>query len=150
MSAWDSIVKTFIDKIWPFFVQHLWPALKDEVIKFVSKLVTRIFEWMHAKVDSHAANAKATFAAKAQEADQQASEAKSEDERKHLEDIARVWREALDVVRRENEELKLQLAEYRASEQAGIEADVQFLQPHLEPNVLVIGGGSIPLKKLAQ
>lgn len=148
MSFADSVVELFVKHVGPWLLKHVWPVLRDEIVKLIGKVVTRIFKWVHSLVDGSRTSTVSKFAENAREAEKQAKESTTDAEFQRYKAIAEVWRQAADVLVRENEALKQKLAEIQAVEESAIEPEVGRLLPELSGETLVIGEQKVPLERL--
>ncbi|MAO64845.1 MAG: hypothetical protein CL666_07570 [Balneola sp.] len=111
---YSKIFKNILIKyVWPWFLEHIWPEIKERISELFIYLTGEIFarfkEWMNKRNNE----TEDTFSSKASEAEQKASEATDQAEIEKQKAIAQVWREAMEMLRRQNEKLEKELEEMR-------------------------------------
>lgn len=123
----DFIVKTF----WPWFMKYAWPLIKDYVLDILktifSELTKRVKKIFSEMSNQSAATADGNSAAAKAKADASTSA----EEKEKWEAIAAVWRDAANMFREENEQLKKKLEEAISSSQDAAEEQIGSINPSM-------------------
>ena len=117
----DFIVKTF----WPWFLKYAWPLIKEYVLDILKTIFAELTEKLKKMFSEQGKQGAASADGKAAAAQAKADAATSAAEKDKWEAIAAVWRDAANMFREENEQLKKQLEEAIAKAENTAEEQIQ-------------------------
>lgn len=101
--------KWFVKNAWPWIIANIWPAIQDMILEVfslvIASLIGTIKEYIEIRTKRNQENAKN----KAAWAEEQAARADTPEEAARMKAVANDWKEEMDKLHQENEELKLVL-----------------------------------------
>lgn len=126
------LFKLLFKVFWPWFLKHAWPPLLGALGDIVRRNLSGTRQDMRASIDAGLREQASKAEARARQAQAQAQAEPDARERRHQEDLARVWREVAEQYRKENEALRRQLDSLLDKAQGDIAAQARALEPELE------------------
>lgn len=103
----NKLWRFFLDALWPL----LWPIIRDTMVDVVQDFATWIRTALEERINTSSQQQQANAAERVREAEHQASQAPSEEERLKAEAKADAWREIAEQLTKDNETLKARLEE---------------------------------------
>lgn len=102
-------------KLWTFFLMNLWPLLwpiiRDSMVEVVQDLAAWLRKALADRFNATTQQQQQRAEDRARDAQNQADQAATDEERIKANAKAEAWREIAEQLRKDNEELKLQLEE---------------------------------------
>jgi hypothetical protein len=122
-SVIDFIVKTF----WPWFLKYAWPIIKEYVLDIVKTIFAELTEKLKKMFSEQGKQGAASADGNAAAAQAKAYVAPSAAEKDKWEAIAAVWRDAANMFREENEQLKKRVEAAIAQAESTAEEKIQTI-----------------------
>jgi len=145
-SIFESVKRFIVKQFWPWFIQHAWPLIKEEVIAAVSQVLIFMRKNLEDFLAARNAKQQEDINAKAKEAESKAEAAMDEAEAARWRGKAEAYREQADNLRVENEELRKELERLMGEGIKDLRTSVDNINVELkESKTLEIGSRSIPL-----
>ena len=106
-----QLVKWFVNAVWPWVVENIWPEIHKLLtgifVQVLDRLRSAFFEWFN----NRQKNQEETARKEAAQAEEMAHNSASASEAEKHRAVAQVWRQVAEQFRQQNEELKAKLSE---------------------------------------
>lgn len=149
MPLLKDLINLIINKFWPWFVKYIWPLIKDYVIEVLKTIFSQLAERIKNIFSEKGIQAAASAEENAAAAQAKAATASSGTEKDKWEAIAAVWRDAANMFREENDQLKRKLEEAISEAQDKSKEQIQGLDVSIKSMsgtpMLTVGNHSTPL-----
>ncbi len=112
MGVLDTLMKFIVKKFWPWFLDFVWPYIKEHFRALINFVIDNIIEMIKKWVEDKTSKREQEAYHKAYQADEKADKASSDmNEAEKHRAVAEVWREVAEQFRKDNEELKKRIDE---------------------------------------
>jgi len=123
----NTVIDFLVKKFWPWFLKYVWPLIRGHILDILKNIFTELKEKLKKMFSERGKQEVASADGNAATAQAKANAATSAAEKDKWEAIAAVWREAANMFREENEQLKRKLEEAVARAERTAEERIQSI-----------------------
>ena len=145
-STFDLFKRFVVKKFWPWFIQHAWPIIKEEVISSVSQVLSFMRKRLEDFLNDRSSRQQEELKTKVEEAESKADAATDEVAAARWRGKAEAYREHAENLKAENDKLRKELDQLLNEEMKNIQASINDINVELKDSrSLGIGSRNIPL-----
>jgi hypothetical protein len=105
----NTLIDFLVKKFWPWFMKYVWPLIREHILDILKNIFAELKEKLKKMFSEQGKQGAASADGNAANAQAKANAATSAAEKDKWEAIAAVWRDAANMFREENEQLKRKL-----------------------------------------
>ena len=111
MGVWSSVTAVLVKVIWPWFKSYAWPVIQKHLLEIIAFLMKALTDKTISRVNETSKIRAHDFEKNATNAENSAMDSLDKDEISKLKKEAQIWREAAEILKKDNKKLKKDLDE---------------------------------------